>query len=133
MTTKKRSELTDEELWEQCALVQGWELVTSDIPSPFALIDRPYWNNFNNPKEGCYQDEWEPTANTVEGRSQCWELMVKFGLDVTNNNWKDDPDFMVTKNLLMDDMILVENTRLQRAICEAAVMSVKGEFVEVNE
>ena len=118
MTTKKVSELTDEELNVQCALAQGWKIVHHL---------QEYCYSHNGIIITNYLTDYQPTANTEAGRSQCFELMVKFNvepvfMECTVKCWVYDHKIKVTR---------VSKDLIQRAICEAVVMSVKGEEVEL--
>jgi hypothetical protein len=97
----------------------GWELVKDDSPSPFGIKDRPYWNNFNNLGDtGCYFDEWQPYHPTIEGKAQCFDLMVKFKLEP-----HFDKDWVLASRV----GIRVANESLQTAIVKAALISAVSE------
>lgn len=127
MTTKKVSELTDEELDEQCALVQGWERHEFQELGGNTTL---WWKEKGRtPLLIIPCKKYHPSSNTVEGRSQCLELMDKFKIDIVNySNGTIDAECPVKDT---EYYKVANNKNLQRAICEAVIMSVKGEEVEL--
>ena len=107
MNVEQLNDMTDLEIDEAVALAQGLGVhrVTCDV-----------WLMENGKPTGIYS----PTANTTEGKAQAFDLIVEYELDVSTNNgeltrvcvWKDF-------NIISD----VFNTNVQRAICEAVILS----------
>ena len=121
MTTKKASSFTDEELNEQCALAQGMVKCDPFLPNRFIEKYKDHEYRTVNGEDTFLKSGYHPTANTEAGRSQCFELMVKFGISlakVEGGLW-----------WIIGFRNLNYSKNPQRLICEAVVMSVKGEEV----
>jgi len=109
MNLEQLNAMTDLELDEAVALAHGWD----EVPHG---RDEKVWDT----GIGDFIYNYHPTANTTEGKAQAFDLIVKYELDVSTNNgeltrvcvWKDF-------NIISD----VFNTNVQRAICEAVILS----------
>ena len=60
---------------------------------------------------------YHPTRDTVEGRSQCFELMVQYKINV---GFQDGDIFAYPEHV---DFDLMAYENVQRAICEAVILS----------
>ena len=109
MNLEQLNAMTDLELDEAVALATGIEPLSDEVK---AILE----SGFSSVKDEGYH----PTANTTAGKAQAFDLVVKYELDVSTNNgeltrvcvWKDF-------NIISD----VFNTNVQRAICEAVILS----------
>lgn len=100
--------------------LMGFEIVISDKPSPFGIEDRPYWNNFKNPREGCYVDEWEPTEpESVSGKEQAFDLMFKYKLNIS---WNNENNAAVITSQNSKFFVKFRETEQQKAIVVACIM-----------
>ena len=108
MNLEQLNAMTDLELDEACALAQGWKYHIGKI--------RGDWWATSQEEE---IEDYHPTANTTEGKAQAFDLLVKY------------EDIYTSKELIKDKVrhvvtaygAIVENKNLQRAICEAVILS----------
>ena len=108
MSLEQLNAMTDLELDEACALAHGWD----EVPHG---RDEKVWDT----GIGDFIYNYHPTQDTTEGKSACFDLMVKY------------EDIYTSKELIKDKVrhvvtaygVIVENKNLQRAICEAVMLS----------
>jgi len=116
------SEMTDAELDALMALAMGWKLVDDLMGS--------YWTDETKDKHPTIlisPFDYHPTSNTTEGKAQCFDLMVKFGLIVDCDAW------LVYYQTKLSEIVNVldygvTDISVNRAICEAIALS-RGEEV----
>ena len=113
MSLEQLNAMTDLELDEACALAHGWD----EVPHG---RDEKVWDT----GIGDFIYNYHPTANTVEGRSQCFELMVKYYLDVLI--YEDGGGRVLVYITKTQAVTRVEfESSPQRAICKAVILSVQ--------
>lgn len=124
----KLTTLSPNEIHDLCAEIQGWhEVNLSKIFSEgWDEVQVKFWHDGANntgysssmPNESFDEpfDDYQPTADTTEGKAQVFDLMVKF----------------ITEPKMKNTLLLLVNseTELQLAICHAAILSVLGEDYE---
>ena len=108
MNLEQLNAMTDLELDEAVALATGIEPLSDEVK---AILE----SGFSSVKDEGYH----PTANTVEGRSQCFELMVKYRFNVDFSAGFVLTDIYKTPR---HSVMFGENTN-QRAIVIAAILS----------
>lgn len=109
-TPEQLKQKTDDEINEIAAVVcMGWD----------ADEDRDCYID-DNLRYAMDLTGWQPCSPTEAGKAQCWDLMVKFGLNADLNDgrcvgyWGSD-----------DQMHYVDGD--QKAVCIAAILSAQGE------
>lgn len=63
-----------------CALAQGWARSDAIVPKTNLHFNLPFWHD-NSGQYMCFMSEYHPTRDTEAGRSQAWQLMVKYKIN----------------------------------------------------
>lgn len=119
---KKTLELNDTELNEWCAKAQWWEL--NKYKSVWMLCTS------ENKVITYTVDEYQPTADTVEGKAQCLQLMDKFKMSVDFEEGEIVCKKEGSNSYVTTTFITYDNHYL-KAACLTVVLSVFGDEVEV--
>lgn len=97
---------------------KGWKLRHSDGLKSGESLD--WWIGSNN----LTKDEWQPHQPTEIGKSQCWDLMVKYRMIVMPY---EDNEWGATADIGKDVCIDISEAKPQVAILKAALLSEIGE------
>lgn len=112
-TPEQLKQKTDDEINEIAAVVcMGWhkELREFDLSNDYYDSQGRYV---------CSQYEWQPCSPTEAGKAQCWDLQFKYKIRLSWSSHLVYAEFMFGHE--------VRNENMQRAVCEAAILSAQGE------
>ncbi len=113
-TQEELQHKSDNELDELVAIASGVKILGKSFNSQLIV---------SNDNGGVQQ--YHPTANTTEGRAQCWDLMIKYKLDFdvelgTYSAWTKKENGALT-------LEHADHENPQRAVVIAAILSLQGD------